>query len=254
MVKYSYGSIPIILILLVGSFFAKGQTTYSITSNWVFKQGSKKDWIKAQVPGTVHTDLLANKLIDDPYYRTNEEKLQWIEREDWEYKTEIIPDQSLMNRKNIELVFEGLDTYAVVYLNGQKIIEADNMFRVWRANVKHLLRSGKNELKIHFPSVVNSLLPVYDSLKFKLPYRDNNPKNKYINNYVRKASYQFGWDWGPRFVTSGIWRPVYFQGWDQVKISDLFVKQKRLTAQKAELQAQLEIFSASAGLKVVEIT
>ncbi|RZJ23619.1 MAG: glycoside hydrolase family 2 protein [Acinetobacter sp.] len=230
------------------------QEKYPLNSKWTFRHASKKDWLKAMVPGTVHTDLLENKVIEDPFYRNNEAKLQWIDKEDWEYKTSFTADDKLMKRQNIQLVFDGLDTYADIFLNGKKIISADNMFIKWSADVKPLLKNGTNELRVYFHSVSNKITPRYDSLQFKLPFRDNNPDVKYINPYTRKASYHYGWDWGPRFVTSGIWRPVYLEAWDDVKIEDLFIKQNSLTSQKAKLQAQLEVLSSSAGIRYIKIT
>ena len=88
--------------------------------------------MKATVPGTVHTDLLANKVVEDPFYRLNEKAEQWIDKEDWEYRTTFkIPDW-VLTYKNVILGFEGLDTYATVILNGTQIIKADNMFIAWK--------------------------------------------------------------------------------------------------------------------------
>jgi beta-mannosidase len=88
------------------------------------------------VPGCVHTDLLANKLIDDPFYRDNEKKQQWIDKKDWEYRTTFKVTPQTLAHENVELVFEGLDTYAQVYLNEQLVLSADNMFRTWRVDAK----------------------------------------------------------------------------------------------------------------------
>jgi len=95
-------------------------------------------WHGATVPGCVHLDLLNNKLIPDPFYRDNEAKLQWIENADWEYRTTFQTAPSLLAQKNIDLVFEGLDAYALVYLNDKLVLTADNMFREWRVNVNWL--------------------------------------------------------------------------------------------------------------------
>jgi len=90
----------------------------------------------AQVPGCVHLDLLRNKLIPDPFYRDNEAKLQWIENADWEYRGTVQASDELLKHRHIELVFEGLDTYSEVSLNGTPVLTADNMFRQWRVDVK----------------------------------------------------------------------------------------------------------------------
>ena len=101
---------------------------YAIRSYYEFKQENTSEWLRASVPGTVHTDLLENGKIDDPYYRMNEKDLQWIEDEDWEYKTIISVGSEIITKDKIVLEFQGLDTYADVYLNDSLILKANNMF------------------------------------------------------------------------------------------------------------------------------
>src|SRR5690349_11026883 len=102
-----------------------GKNVMSIDEGWQFREAGKTDWHSATVPGCVHTDLLANKLIEDPFYRDNEKKQQWIDKKDWEYRTTFRVTAQTLARENVELVFEGLDTYAVVYLNEQLVLKAD---------------------------------------------------------------------------------------------------------------------------------
>ena len=109
--------------------------------DWQFRQARLNNWYPATVPGTVHTDLMANRIIEDPYFRLNERGVQWVDKEDWIYETHFEADAGLLARERIELVFEGLDTYADVYLNDEKVLAADNMFRRWRTEVKRLLLS-----------------------------------------------------------------------------------------------------------------
>ena len=108
----------------------------------------------------MHTDLLANKLIEDPFYRDNEKKQQWIGKTDWEYRTTFNVLPSTLEWQNVELVFQGLDTYAQVFLNEQVLLNADNMFRTWRVNAKPMLKPGANTLRIVFRSPINEILPV----------------------------------------------------------------------------------------------
>src|SRR5947199_7816907 len=107
-----------------------------LLTGWQFRQAGKDTWYPASVPGCVHTDLLNNKLIEDPFYRDNEKKLQWIGKTDWDYQTTLNLTAVMLKRKNLELVFAGLDTYADVFLNDQPVISTDNMFRNWRPNIK----------------------------------------------------------------------------------------------------------------------
>jgi beta-mannosidase len=194
-----------ILFYFVLAFAQNTSTT--LNKNWQFSQQGKNKWYKATIPGTIHTDLLANKLIPNPFYRDNESKLQWIDTLNWEYKTVFNIDEELFSKKNIDLVFDGLDTYADVYLNGNLILQANNMFRGFTINAKPFLKKNNNQLKIIFSSaqkkvdsIAKAMLPIV------LP--DNN------RVYVRKAQFQFGWDWGPKFVGCGIWKPITLQLWD----------------------------------------
>ena len=101
-----------------------------LKANWKFREVGKESWHTATVPGCVHTDLLVNRLIDDPFYRDNEQKQQWIGKTDWEYQTHFAVTRDVLDREHLELVFQGLDTYAEVYVNGTLILNADNMFRL----------------------------------------------------------------------------------------------------------------------------
>lgn len=179
-----------------------------LKNNWSYREEKTQKWYPATVPGEIHTDLLRNKLIPDPYYRDNEKKLLWIERKNWEYKTTFQVTAALLQKKNTELVFDGLDTYASVYLNNQLVLKADNMFRQWRVDVKKILKSGNNNLVVVFQSAQN----VVDSLaKRDLPFKiPDNPRA-----YVRKAQYHFGWDWGPKFTTCGIWKTPRLEAYDE---------------------------------------
>ncbi len=200
----------LLLISLISIHTASAQTlTKTITTNWQFKQIGKSKWHKASVPGTVHTDLLTNKLIPDPFFGTNENQLQWISKADWEYKTTFDVDEKCINKKHKALIFEGLDTYADVYLNGQKILSADNMFRTWKVDVTNIIQSNQNELRIFFKSAdrMADSLAVLSSIKY--PCENN-------RNYIRKAQYHFGWDFAPKLTTCGIWRTIKLAAWDEI--------------------------------------
>ncbi|MFV5699490.1 beta-mannosidase [Flavobacterium sp. ZT3R17] len=190
-------------------FVANAQNSSIVLKNgWQFRQEKTVKWNAATVPGEVHTDLLNNKLIPDPFYRDNEKKLQWIEKKNWEYKTTFQVTAATLNEKNAELVFDGLDTYATVYLNKQLILKADNMFRQWRVDVKKIIKSGNNDLVVVFQSVQNVVdFLAKKDLPFVIP---DNPRA-----YVRKAQYHFGWDWGPKFTTCGIWKAVRLETYDE---------------------------------------
>src|SRR5689334_24440232 len=147
-----------LLLLPLMSVSSQTKTVLPIHSGWQFREAGTAEWHNATVPGCVHTDLLANKLIEDPFYRDNEKKQQWIDKKDWEYETAFEVTAATLAHENVELVFEGLDTYAQVYVNEQLVLNADNMFRTWRVNVKPAVRPGANTLRILFRSPVNEIL------------------------------------------------------------------------------------------------
>jgi len=222
--------------------------TREINKGWTFRQVGESQWIPATVPGTVHTDLMENGVIDDPYYRLNELDVQWIDKVDWEYKTSFLADGSVLGRDRIQLDFKGLDTYADVYLNGDQILAADNMFREWKADVKEVLNEGENELRILFRSPIAKGLEKYDASEFVYPGAENDQAArgevdgaKRVSIYTRKAGYHYGWDWGPRLVTSGIWRPVWLKAWDIACIDNLQIIQHEVSEEKASFTAVFEI-------------
>ena len=227
---------------------------------WQFKQARGTNWFPATVPGVVHTDLMANGIIEDPFFQLNERGVQWVDKEDWEYVTTFEADKELLNKECIDLVLEGLDTYADVFLNDELVVKADNMFRLWRVDAKKYLREGKNTLRVYFHSVVKIDMPKWEALPFQY-YRWNDQSenggllNRKISVFCRKAGYHYGWDWGPRLVTSGIWRPVYLEAWDSLRISDIFYNQKSVTEKRADIDVEFEILAqkeSSASLRVVD--
>lgn len=205
--------------MLVSAAIAQ-QHTITLNTGWKFSMEGSGKWYAATVPGTVHTDLLRHKLIPDPYYRDNEKQLQWIGEKNWCYKTSFAAGADLLHKKNIELVFDGLDTYATVYLNGVLVLDANNMFRQWKAEVKKILRPH-NELMVCFASAKNKV----DSIaKSKLPFvLPDNPRA-----YARKAQYHFGWDWGPVYITCGIWKNVYLQSYDTPPVQQPYTNPRKV--------------------------
>jgi beta-mannosidase len=196
-------------------------------TNWQFQQKGTKKWYKATVPGCIHTDLIANGIIEDPYYRLNESKVQWIDKEDWIYKSSFNLNNENYKKQHHEIEFEGLDTYASVYLNDSLILESNNMHRTYVVDVKSYIKIGENNFKIILESPIRKGLELYNSLNYTIPVSANDQAEvgqvdggKRVSIFTRKAGYHYGWDWGPRLVTSGIWRPVTLRSWDDVRIKN----------------------------------
>ena len=216
----------------------------TINKNWQFRQVGKTEWYPAQVPGCVHTDLLDKKLIPDPYYRDNEKFVQWIESEDWEYKTSFDIPQSTFAKSHIELIFNGLDTYADVYLNNKLILQANNMYRSWSIDCKNNLKVKDNVLRILFHSAVNEGLRKVALNSYILPnHTEKTVLSKKSGSQSRKSPHQFGWDTHPRLVTSGIWRPIVLNAWSEAKMVDNFFDPIKISAQNAQYLIKSNIIS-----------
>lgn len=230
-----------------------------LLNNWKFKACQDNEWMQAIVPGCVHTDLLRNGVIKNPFYGTNEHDLQWIDKLDWEYEARFDVETDLFHASSLELVFDGLDTYADVYVNGTPILSADNMFRTWRADVKAVVAEKDNRVLIKFRSPVQEDLPKIEKLGYNLPASNDQSElgglgAQKISIFARKAPYHYGWDWGPRFVTSGIWREARLEGWSDSQIIDVYVKQEHVSASQASLIVDVEIESANVWNGLVKIS
>jgi beta-mannosidase len=254
--------ISLVLVAIAGSMASKAvqaqaksakNAVLALDQGWQFRQVTAAPqqpdagWLPATVPGDVHLDLLANKKIPDPFFRDNEPKLQWIENESWEYRLNFEVTPALLSRSNVDLVFDGLDAVSQVYVNGVQVLAADNMFRIWRVPVKTHLHAGKNVLRVVFPSPIKAAAEVAARDPWQ-PRTKTAPKT-----YIRKAAYEYGWDWGPTFVTSGIWRPVRLEAWDKVRIADFAVRQRDISREVAHLDAEVEVEASSAGIASVVV-
>ncbi len=224
----------VLLLILCICFSCKKESTpisVEISENWTFKNVKDAHWLPAEVPGEVHMDLFKNNKIEDPFVANNEDDLQWISNEDWEYKTYFKVEGKTLERKNLELNFNGLDTYSSVYLNDSLILKSDNAFRSYKVDVKSILKA-KNELRIIFEHTNIS----EDKAKAKLTYQL--PEGNRV--FTRKAQFTYGWDWAPKFVTSGISKPIALVAWDDYKINSIVVNQQQLKSDIAFLDISID--------------
>ena len=174
-------------------FNSVADTIVNLNSGWLFNYNDV--WYPANAPSCIHSDLFKNNLIEEPYYRDNESKLQWIGERTWMYKKVFEIDSTLLSKQHVEINFKGLDTYADVYVNGNLILKADNMFRLWTADCKKFISKGPNLLEIVFHPAQAEAKKRYDSYPVKLPDVER--------VMSRKAQFNFGWDFAPKFITCG---------------------------------------------------
>lgn len=218
---------------------------------WLFKSVDDSLWLEATVPGTVHTDLFSHQRISDPFYRNNEKDLQWIGKKEWIYKKEFQFSLRQLNGDQAWLEFEGLDTYADVYLNDKLIWQSENMFVGKSIMVDTLLKDGNNLLKVHFLSTVEEGLGRFNLIDYELPVSANDDDTlggipgKRISVFTRKAPYQFGWDFGPRMISAGIWKTLKLVRTKQNFIKDIQVYQQTVVDSQAIVEILSEIYSQS---------
>jgi beta-mannosidase len=203
----------------------------SLKGTWQLRQVGTEDWLPGQVPGDVHTALMAAGRIPDPFVADNELAVQWVAETDWEYRLSFTPGQHLLAADQVRLHCDGLDTIAEVSLNGQPVGLANNMFREWDWEVKRLLREGENELRITFTGPVSYVRPLQEA----------NPMNLMAGiipggPHLRKAPCHFGWDWGPMLPPIGIWKDIRLEGFNAARLDTVHLRQSladgqgRLTA------------------------
>jgi beta-mannosidase len=191
------------IFVLVCFIFIYGIQADRYTSSikkWTFTIENDTRQYSADIPSTLSLDLIDNGVISDPYYRDNFLQYYNYETKDVSYKTQFNVPSTVLSSNHQYLIFEGLDTHAEVYLNGDLILSSHNMFRRYEVEV---LFKASNTLVVNFTSAVK-----HDLLKeaeFKEAYQFSLPQNY---SFSRKAAYQYGWDWGPRVLTVGIWKDV----------------------------------------------
>jgi beta-mannosidase len=202
-------------------------------------------WIPAVVPGDVHLDYERAGIIADPFFGTNHDNCRWMEEWDWWYRTDVVPPSPGPGQR-LHLLFEGLDVFATVLLNGKEIGRHGNMFTPLRLDVTDLVQPGANRLEVCLGSPVSppGRMPTPEVRGYGAPLRLQ----------VRKAQSCYGWNITPRLVTIGIWKPVSWILVDEVEIADVFVSTTALLPDgTAELEALIELKSNHGGPGTVEI-
>lgn len=197
--------------------------TLSLNGEWVFRSTTNDDWYTGKVPGSLLSDLYNLDQIDNPYYRDNEDEIYHLFKSDYEYvrSFEVSPSDLLHERANLN--FRGIDTIAEIYLNEQLIDSTSNMHRSYSFAVRHLLKEGKNNLRVKFKSSINYI-------------KEKNTKKELYGipmatqgyTHLRKAHYMFGWDWGPQLPDCGLFRDVSLEFYSKLKLKDVHVNQKHL--------------------------
>jgi beta-mannosidase len=232
-------SLFLVLILGMSSSLSGKNDTLSLHGTWQLKAEGKRKTIPAPVPGTVHEALLAADAIPHPYLKKNERKVRWIEKKNWIYQRSFPWTEG--DEKEVWLHLEGIDTYASIILNGDTVLQAGNMFRSWKVPIRKYLRNGNNEIQIAFTSPLNRHQDLSPLEQFYTGTAGNDAGNHKVSVLTRKAQYQFGWDWGPRLVGAGIWRPIYLVREIDSTIEDYHFRVRELSDSIAHVDLSIAI-------------
>lgn len=201
-------------------------------SNWTL-ENEKTGKINVSVPGCVHTDLSKNNLIPDMFWRDNNRDLQWIENEDWVYSLTF----NVTDKNADYIVFEGIDTYSEIYLNGTLIGKTDNMFISYEFKTANAIKCGTNTLTVKLLSPIKQVE--------NMPQRRGAFTTERIN--TRRIQCTYGWDWVDRFVTCGIFRSVYLKYTDGLYLTDTYVTTDFCDKFGAQIRCELEFDNCTEG-------
>jgi len=208
---------PARTIILNGTWKLKdAKHSQSVNRKYPAKVCDTNEWIDVDVPGDIHPTLQKTGRIPDPFLDLNTEKCEWTSHRDWWFRQQVkIPKSFASDR--IHIIFDGVDTYAALYINGKKVGEMSNMFRQYRFDITDEVLLGQ----------VNSIAICIHATKEVIEARDT---SKYFacfytpRIFARKAQCQFSWDWAPHLPSLGLHRNIRIQAVKPGVIEDVFVR------------------------------
>ncbi len=230
----------ILFAILILAFASCKEETNSVSEQmlnegWVLEGDTLNINMQVSVPSVVQQSLYESGLIPHPYLGIVENDLLWISDHPWKYTLRFDANKELLKKDRVELVFEGIDTYAEVILNGERIFDADNMFRRWAADVS--LKEKDNLLEVNFVRFDSTQLALYGQAVPRFP-------EKYA--VTRKCGYQHGWDWAPKYKNVGIWKPVKLVGWSDARVENAYIVTKSANEDVAKMALCMDIENAVA--------
>lgn len=226
-------------IFLTAFYFLLANATVfaqQFNPDWEFSLSGSEVWNEAKIPGCNFTDLMAIKAIPNPFYGANEDSVQWVSKCNWSYKTKAFDiAEDWLSAQQLLVRFPVLDGTCTVYFNDKKIIEANNSFRIWEADVIKYAKPNGNIIKIDFISPVNEALILAKKFGFS-PTGD-------ARVFLRKAPFQSGWDWGPNLPSVGIGQSPELIPIRSIELFGYRVLTKKIHENEAELELRIEINS-----------
>ena len=191
--------------------------------NWEFFHPLKKEWVKAEKSGSVQEILISKGELPDPFVGMNENKFDWIENYEWEYRSIFSSDSIDITKNKIELQLPWVDTYAKIYLNDSLILETSNSFLPYFIQIKKRIKKGNNLIKVVFtpPILKHQTTAIEHGIFYPAP---NDVGSIQVAPLVRKPQYQFGWDWTMRMNTIGFIQPVSIISYDQLLLKTTHIE------------------------------
>ncbi len=197
--------------------------TIPLDGEWMLRQEGSDKQLPAKVPGDVYSALLDAGVIPDPNYDMNELKVQWVAEKDWEYATKFHIPQQIIDSDSVSLSLQSVDTFAKIFVNDSPAGKTSNMFRKYSLEIKHLLKTGENHLRIKISSPVAKAKEAEAEQPYFVPYTTNN-KIPYMN-LIRKVQSHAGWDWGICLPVSGIYEIPVILAANSARIEHVYTDQ-----------------------------
>ena len=211
------------------------------------------DWIGADAPGDIYLALAAASRIPDPFGDRAEADCAWVIDREWWWRTEFDAPNVRTDQRLI-LTFEGLDTFAEVWLNGERIAASDNMFVPLRLDLTGRVRAGVNGLAVSFAPVAKR---VEGKPALTWPFAGD-AISKTGRNLTRKAQFGWGWDWGPTLPTVGIWKPVALKVETKASLADVVFTTLEISPERDRAKVRIAVtadaFVAATLAAKVELT
>ena len=237
-------------------------TTLSLDGNWqlfYFPQGSLElhhpdqldrpglSAITASVPGNVELDLQRAGLLPDPFPGLHIRLLRPLENYEWWYRRKMLVTEDFAGQPS-ELVFEGLDTFATVWVNGVQVGESANMLVEQAFDVTLALRPGEeNIFTIRLASTMQ------EARKYSYDVGQMSWEHRMEGLYIRKAPHVWGWDIMPRAVSAGLWRPVLLRTRPSHAIEQLFIWTVQANPSEATLGIRFQLLTPEPHLEGIAL-
>ncbi len=218
-----------------------------LTGHWQFKEYpasarrmrdlDEQSWLDCSVPSSIYTCLVKAGVIKLSDLNSNPQDFLWPSEKPWIFQKIFDLSAEFFELDRIELVFEGLDTFCQVWLNDKLVGRSDNMFCLYRFDVKTLLKEKNNRLLVKCDSPIE----VGNRLMNRFGMLGRDDCSLPLRSYVRKAQCQFGWDFAPPLPGCGIWQAVRIEGLSAACLRDIHIRTIEADDGRADIRISARI-------------